>query len=156
MPLTFALESWAEYYRDCQPLWHQHYAAIAVDKQRMTMAPDVEIYQELERQGSLQIITARDEQRQMVGYILSVIRPHLHYRHVLAGYEDAYYLAESHRRGFAGVKLIREAVRHMKAAGVQKVFFMCKTSPELDMSRLFERLGFHKSDYVFSQWIGDQ
>jgi L-amino acid N-acyltransferase YncA len=150
--ITYALEPWEQYFRECQALWEEHYAEIAVDKDRMPMRPDIATYRALEARGQLQIVVARDDGR-MIGYILSVIRPHLHYADVLTGYEDAYFLTKPHRRGMTGVNLIREAVRHMKAAGVRKVFFMTKAA--LDMGRIFERLGFTKTDIVYSKWIGD-
>lgn len=149
--LTYQLEDWATYVRDCQALWWEHWEEIAVQKDRMPMRPDEEAYRALEAAGRLQIVTAR-EQGVMVGYIVSVVRPHMHYADVLTGYEDAYFLSKSHRKGMAGVKLIREAIRHMRAVGVQKCFFMTKAA--LDMGRIFERLGFTKTDIVYSKWIG--
>jgi L-amino acid N-acyltransferase YncA len=148
--ISYALEPWDRYYRDCQPLWPEHWDEIAVDKDRMPMRPDVATYQALDAAGRLQIVVVRDDGR-MVGYILSVIRPHLHYADVLCGYEDAYFLTKSHRRGMIGVNLIREAIRHMKLVGVQKAFFMTKVA--LDMGPIFERLGFAKTDIVYSKWI---
>lgn len=150
--ITYQLEDWATYYRDCQDLWLEHYDEIAVQKDKMPMRPDVASYVALEQAGRLQIVTARDDGK-MIGYILSVVRPHLHYADVLSGYEDAYFLSKSHRKGMTGVKLIREAIRYMKAVGVQKAFFMTKVA--LDMGRIFERLGFSKTDIVYSKWIGD-
>lgn len=149
--LTFQLEAWADYHRDCQELWAAHYLEIAVQKDRMEMRPDVAGYLAMEAQGRLQIVTVRDDGR-MVGYLLSVIRPHMHYANVLCGFEDAYFLSRTHRRGLTGVKLIREGMRHMQAVGVKKAFFMTKAA--LDMGRIFERLGFTKSDIVYSKWIG--
>jgi L-amino acid N-acyltransferase YncA len=149
--ITYQIEPWGTYYRDCQQLWIEHYDEIAVQKDRMEMKPDVASYKALEELGKLQIVVVRDDGR-MVGYILSVIRPHLHYANVLCGFEDAYFLSKTHRRGMIGVKLIREAVRHMQAVGVQKVFFMTKAA--LDMGSIFERLGFDKTDIVYSKWIG--
>lgn len=151
--LTYQLEDWATYRRDCQELWQEHYDEIAVQKERMPMRPDEATYRALEAAGRLQIVTARKD-GVMVGYILSIIRPHLHYADVLSGYEDAYFLSKPHRQGLAGVKLIREAVRQMQRVGVQKCFFMTKAS--LDMGRIFERLGFAKTDIVYSKWIGDK
>lgn len=151
--ITYTLEPWATYYRDCQALWPEHWDEIAVQKDRMPMRPDVATYEALDRAGRLQIIAARDEGR-MVGYIVSVIRPHMHYADVLAGYEDAYFLTKSHRKGMTGVKLIKEAIRHMQAVGVQKAFFMTKTA--LNMGPIFERLGFENTDLVYSKWIGGE
>ena len=151
--ITYTLEPWDTYYRDCQALWPEHWCEIAVDKDRMPMRPDVANYQALEAAGKLQIVVARDDGR-MVGYVLSVIRPHLHYADVLCGFEDAYFLSKTHRRGMVGVKLLREAVRHMQAVGAQKAFFMTKVA--LDMGSLFERMGFTRTDVVYSKWIGTE
>lgn len=150
--ITFQLESWSDYFRDCQDLWVEHYNEIALDKERMEMRPDIEAYQRLEATGQLQILTARDSGI-MVGYLLTVIRPHMHYAGVLCGFEDSYFLSKDHRRGMVGVKLIREGIKQMKFAGVKKCFFMTKAF--LDMGRIFERLGFSKSDIVYAAWIGD-
>lgn len=150
--ITYQLEDWANYFRDCQGLWLEHYDEIAIQKDRMEMKPDVAAYMALEAAGQLQILTVRDGGR-MVGYLLTVIRPHLHYANVLCGFEDSYFLSKTHRRGMTGVKLIREGIRNMKSVGCRKVFFMTKVF--LDMGRIFERLGFSKSDIVYSAWIGD-
>lgn len=150
--ITYTLEPWATYYRDCQELWPEHYDEIAVQKDRMPMRPDVAAYEAMDRAGMLQIVVARDDGR-MVGYVVSIIRPHLHYADVLSGYEDAYFLTKSHRKGMIGIKLIREAIRHMQARGVRKCWFSTKLAH--DMGRIFERLGFSRTDVTYSMWIGD-
>lgn len=148
--ITYALEPWARYYRDCQTLWLEHYDEIAVQKDRMPMRPDVAAYQGLEAMGALQILVARDDGR-MVGYVVSIIRPHMHYADVQCGFEDAYFLTKSHRRGMIGVRLISQAVRHMRAVGCKKAFFTTKLA--LDMGRIFEHLGFAQTDAIYSKWI---
>jgi GNAT superfamily N-acetyltransferase len=149
--ITYALEPWSIYYRDCHALWPEHWDEIAVQKDRMPMRPDVAAYQALEAAGRLQIMVVRDDGR-MVGYILSVIRPHLHYADVLCGFEDAYFLTKSHRRGMIGVRLISEAVKHMQQVGCKKAFFQTKVA--LNMGRIFEHMGFENTDLVYSKWIG--
>lgn len=150
--ITYQIETWDDYFRDCQVLWIEHYDEIAVQKDRMEMKPDVPAYMALERDGRLQILTAR-ESGEMIGYVLTVIRPHLHYANVLCGFEDSYFLSKRHRRGWTGVKLIREAERRMKQIGVQKVFWMTKSF--LDMGAIFKRLGYVHSDTVYAKWIGN-
>ena len=88
----------------------------------------------------------------MIGYLLSVIRPHLHYADTLCGFEDAYFLLASHRKGLTGYRLLKVWKEAMVARGVDLLFAM--TKPWLDNSRLFERLGFTLSDYTLSCWIG--
>ena len=149
MSVTFQLERWATYRRDCGALWAEHYGDHG---EGLPIAPDIAAYEGLEAAGVLQILTARSEDRRMVGYLLTVIRPHMHHVGVLCGFEDAFFLAKAHRRGSTGIRLIREGVRHLQAAGVQKVYFMSDLSQ--DLGRLFGRLGFVESNVVYSRWIG--
>lgn len=141
------------YVRDCQGLWAEHYAELALRKDRMQMRPDVRAYEAMEAAGALSILTAR-EGGQMVGYVLSVIRPHLHYADTLCGFEDAYFLAKSHRRGMTGVRMLRAWEAEMRRRGAKLIFAM--TKPWLDMSPIFKRLGFEVSDIMFAKWIGGE
>ncbi len=151
MTITYQLESWSDYYKDCQALWVEHYDEIARDKDKMPMAPDVETYKFLESRGQLQILTVRKDGK-MIGYQLTIIKPHLHYS-TLCGFEDSYFLSKSERKGMAGVRLITQAIKHMEKRGVEKIFFMTKAF--LDRGRIFEYLGFTKCDIVYSKWIGN-
>lgn len=150
--LTFQAEPWDVYFRDCQDLWVLHWQELALRKSQMQMKPDVPAYEALAASGALHILVAREE-GEMVGYLLTVVRPHLHYADVLCGFEDAYFMRQSHRRGFAGVRLFREWEKAMRARGVQMIFAM--TKPWLDMGPIFVRLGFKQSDHVYAKWIGE-
>jgi hypothetical protein len=150
--LTFQIETWAAYFADCQTLWVEHYDEIAGDKERMPMRPDVALYEQLERSGQLQIVTAR-ELGTMVGYMLFIVRSHPHYADVLCGFEDAYFLAMRSRRGSAGIRLIRESITVLKRRGVKRVFIHTKKAK--DMGRILTFLGLAHSDEIYSGWIGD-
>ncbi len=149
--ITFQLESWEDYYQDCQDLWIEHYDEIAVQKDKMPMRPHVEAYEAMDKAGMLQILTVRDKDK-LVGYLITFIKAHLHYADVLCGFEDSYFLSKHYRKGMTGIKLIKEAIGHMELAGVQKVFFMTKSFKNLGL--IFEHLGFKHSDSVYAKWIG--
>lgn len=151
MTVTFQIEPWALYHRDCQALWKLHYAEVAVRKERMEMKPDVCAYEALEASGALSILVARAGAGRMVGYMLSVVRPHLHYADVLCGFEDAYFLDPEHRKGMTGVRMLKAWEAEMHRRGCKLIFAM--TKPFLDMRPVFERLGFTTSDYVLSKWL---
>jgi len=148
--LIYRLETWAEYYRDCQELWKEHYEEIAVDKDRMPMMADVEYYEACDRVGYLQIMTARDDGK-MAGYVITLVKGHPHYASVLCGFEDMYFLSKPYRGGWTGVRLITEALKRLKARGVRKVFFHTKAFKNL--GPLFERLGFKKTDEIYARWL---
>lgn len=148
--ITYTLEPWDDYFRDCQTLWLEHYAEIAGMPDRQSMSPDIGFFQFLESKGALQILTAR-RAGTMIGYCLVVIRRHTHYD-TFCGFEDSYYLRQSERKGMVGVRLITNSLYHLRKRGVSQVFFMTKTSK--DLSKLFSRLGFKHCDEVFTKWIG--
>lgn len=149
--IVWMAEPWGQYRAGCDRLWAEHYEEIAVDK-GMVMKPDEPAYEALERAGQLHVLVGREHGR-MVGYVTSVVRPHLHYADTLVGFEDAYFLTKEARRGFAGVTMIREWLAAMRARGCYKAFIM--TKPFLDMGPLFERLGAVKSDTVYAFRFGD-
>lgn len=153
--VTFQVESWASYYSDPEreALWCEHYSELAVDKDEMPCGPDIHLFTSLDAIGALQILTARAAGR-MIGYFLTVVRPHTHYCSVLCGFEDSYFISKPFRRGLTGVKLIKENERLLRARGVKKLFVMTKTSKDLGM--IYDRLGYHCSDYTYAKWIGER
>jgi hypothetical protein len=150
--ITYAVEPWAQYLADCGELWREHYDEIAGDKARMPMRPDAARFETLEAAGQLQIVVAREAGR-MVGYMLFVVTPHPHYADVLCGFEDAYFLSMPYRKGWTGVRLIRESLRCLQARGVQRWFIHTKKAK--DMGRILQFLGGAHADEIYSGWIGD-
>lgn len=151
--ITYQLENWNSYYPECLPLWREHYAEFEpFHKNQMAMAPEVETYKRLDQLGMLQVIVARDAGK-MVGYCLTVIRPHIHYCGTLCGFEDSYFLTNSLRQGLAGYKLLAAAVKAAKSRGVKRVYFMTKEF--ISVEKLLKRLGMEKCDSVYTMWIGD-
>jgi len=149
--VTYQLESWEDYYKDCQALWLEHYEEIAARKSQRKMQPDVRSYMAAEAAGQLQILTARENGR-MVGYMLFFVKPHMHYAGVLCGFEDSIFLVQSHRKGWVGVRLVKESIKYLQRRGVQEVFVM--ENKAKDLSKLFKGLGFAPSHVLWSKWIG--
>lgn len=150
--ITYQPETWAQYRAGCDELWVEHYAEIAGDKARMPMRPDAARFEALEARGQLEIMVARDA-GVMVGYMLFAVLPHSHYADILCGFEDAYFLTASHRKGWTGVKLIRAAIERLKARGVQRWFIHTKKSK--DLGRVLRFLGGTHTDEIYSAWIGN-
>ena len=148
--ITYQVENWDSYYSDCQELWKEHYDEIAVDKERMEMAPDVSFYQVCEDAGMLSILTARQNGK-MIGYFLFIVRPHPHYRNVLCAFEDAYFMSKSCRKGMAGVRLIAEAEKVAKARGAKKLCVFTKMFK--DLGKIYERRGYKLTDHVYWRWL---
>jgi hypothetical protein len=147
-PVEFAVES----YQDAQPeitkLLDAHWQEIALDKDAIRLDPDWENYEWLAKRGMLHIVTARDD-GWLVGYHVSVIRPHAHYKSSLTCFSDIMYLSPQYRVGLTGYKLIKFFRDSVKAKGVQKIYMMTKLA--LDLDPILRRLGFTPIERVYTQ-----
>ncbi len=88
----------------------------------------------------------------LVGYIFTLVFPHLHYATTLFAQTDIFWLDPAYRRGFAGYRMLRGAVAAVRKKGVKVITVPVKTSFENGrVMRLFERLGFKAEDVLFSK-----
>ena len=144
---VFAVEKFAAAYPEASELLKLHWDEVAPYKDLFTLNPDLERYQRLEDQGSLCVITAREEGT-LIGYIVMVVAPNLHYKQALCATDDIHFVHPDYRKGSLGSRLIVTAVALMKKAGVKVMFLRTKVANSHGL--LFERLGFEPLDMVYS------
>ena len=150
--MIFAIETMDEVLDDMAPLWDLHWEEIALDRQKVPLNPDVDTFRTLEDAGLLLIVTARDEGN-LIGYHVSIVRPHLHYKHSLTAYADMYFMHPHYRQGMTGVRLFKFVEQVLRDMGVDRIYQGTKLHK--DMGRLFERLGYKETERLFVKWIGD-
>lgn len=148
--ITYQTENWSDVFPEMEHLWPLHWEEVAGDKDVIKLDPDFESYAALEKIGTLHVVTARSA-GQIIGYHISIVRPHLHYRTSLSAFTDVYYIHPDHRKGMVGVKLFKEVEKTLKQRGVQKMFTGTKLS--LDMGRLFEHLGWKETERLYTKVI---
>lgn len=149
-PVTFAVEDWQDYKREAAVLWPLHWDEIAMDKDAIKLSVDYAQYDQIDASGSLHVVVARSEGR-IVGYHLSIIRPHLHYSQSLSAFTDIYFIVPEFRKGRTGINLMKFTEKSLKARGVQKMF--TGTKLHLDMGRLFEHLGWTETERLYTKVI---
>lgn len=147
--LTFKREDWLDIRKTIYPIWKRHWDEIGTDKDKIPLDPDWQKYDDLADGGALHILGARDERGYLVGYVFSLIGPHLHYRSTKCAFFDLYWLEPEYRKGMNGVRLFREAEKSLKACGVRKLFGQTKVYK--DMSLIFQRLGWKQAEIVFTK-----
>ena len=152
MSITCQVESIDEVIDEMRPLWDLHWNEIALDKNRVPLNPDVQSFRLMEEMNGLHIATVRDEKK-LVGYHVTVLRTHLHYRHSLTAYVDMYFLHPDYRQGMAGIKMFKFVEDQFKKLGVERIYQ--STKKHKDLGRLFERLGYKVTERIFTKWIGD-
>jgi GNAT superfamily N-acetyltransferase len=146
--ITYQVEQWRDVAPEMTELWQAHWEEVAINRDTIKLAVDHKSYEAFADAGALHVVTARGPNG-IVGYHITIVRPHLHYVNDLHGFTDVYYISPEHRQGWTAVKLFKAVERTLAARGVRKIFTGTKLS--LDMGRLFERLGFHETERLYTK-----
>lgn len=145
-----------EPYKDCLPelmaCYDHHWEELALNKDKVPLAPQYDVYEARDDAGQLLLVTLRDTGR-LVGYFIGFIAPGLHYKTCLTLTMDIFWTHPDVRGGFAGVKLFRAVEKDARRRGVHRIFYGSKMHK--DASRLFEFLKMEPVEMYYTKWIGD-
>jgi GNAT superfamily N-acetyltransferase len=132
---------------EMQELFPAHYEELCVTKD-FPLVPDYDKYKQMCDLGMLKAVTvsAGDE---LIGYIIFIIQPHLHYKTCITAFEDIYYVKPEYRKGRIGIRLFQYAEKVLREAGVNRIIMHTKI--HLDNSKLFEYLGYKHSDKIYTK-----
>ncbi len=145
--ITYQVERFADTYQEALPLLRAHWQEVAVNQDTVPFDPDVQGYLNYEAAGAMHIVTVR-ENGALVGYHVSLVKPHLHYNSTLVAFTDIYYLAPAQRiRPRAALRLFQETERTLKKRGVRLITSTTKICH--DHSRLLSFVGYEETDRVF-------
>ena len=147
--VTYQEEAYSDCIEEMKLHYNDHYDELSVTKD-FELDPNYEAYFAMERSKHLKVITCRKD-GVLIGYIIFVLMPHLHYKSMMTALEDIYYLTKSERKGRVGIKLFQYAEQYLKSIGVHRIIYSTKT--HLDNSRLFEYLGYKYIEKVYSKLI---
>lgn len=151
MATAFAVETIDECLDDMRHLWGLHWEEIALDRDKIKLEPDVDTFRVLEQAGGLHIVTVRDG-GDMVGYHVTIVRPHLHYRSSLTGYVDMYFVHPDYRKGRTGIGLFKYAEQTLRERGCQRIY--TGTKLHKDMGKLLEYMGHKETERLYVKYIG--
>lgn len=148
--VTFLVEPWSQCWRELSALWGAHWKEVATHQDTIKLAVDMQAYAHMEAAGSLHVVVARSAGK-VVGYHLSFVRPHFHYRDSLTAYVDVYFVDPAFRKGMTGLRLFKFVEQSLKARGVQRIFTATKISH--DKGDIFKHLGYKEVERVFSKLL---
>lgn len=159
--ITYQIEPFDTAFEEAQELLVEHWEEIALNKDKIKLAIDVERYRDLAEKGILQIVTARDANIQkwawdpgkLIGYHVGMIVPHLHYRNDLFGMTDIFFIHPEYRKGRTGIELFKFVEKAMKERGVVKLMTAVKLHK--DVGKIFEYLGWTETERSFCKYIGE-
>lgn len=145
-------ESFREIWPEAKALLEQHYREIGLYNSKVVFDPQVDSYEGLCDAGVLHILAVRADGK-LIGYCANLIMQHLHYKATKSSINDVFYIHPDYRKGFVGIRLIKETERVMKELGVDVISFGFKTYAPLD--KLFERLGWDFTEKTYTKYLGE-
>jgi hypothetical protein len=149
--ITAHLESFEACLDELQALLPLHYQELALNQDKVPLAPRYEVYIDRERAGELVFATMRDA-GVIIGYFIGFVGPGLHYRTCLTCNMDIFYVHPEWRTGRCGINLFRFVERELVRRGVQRWFVGSKV--HADASALFKYLKFEPCETYFTKWLG--
>ncbi len=149
--ITAQVESFEERLAEFSPMFPLHYEELALNKDKVPLDPNYDIYIEKERNGGLLFVTLR-EAGEAVGYFIGFIAPGLHYQTCLTCTMDIFYVHPDKRGSSAGFTLFQFVENELKRRKVDRWFVGSKCHK--DASWLFEKLQFEKVEVYYSKWLG--
>lgn len=149
--ITAQTESLTDRLEEMKPLFPMHWEELALNKDKVPLDPQYDIYLARDARGEVMFITLRDA-GELVGYFVGFVAPGLHYKSCLTLTMDIFYVRPD-KRGRCGVKLFRAVEAEAKRRGVKRMFLGSKC--HADASWLFEKLECEKVEIYYTKWLGD-
>lgn len=157
--LAFRWERFSGLAKELAPLFLEHWREIALNQDDVPLDPDYDKYLNCELAGLLHVLAARAE-GQLVGYIICLAGPHLHYASTPWCMVDLIYLQPAFRVGWNGVRLMKRFEAGMVKLGVkvihiaEKLHFSETHEHHRKVGALFEFLGYNPIEQVYAKRIG--
>jgi GNAT superfamily N-acetyltransferase len=149
--ITWGVEPFPPFLEEAKPLFPLHWEELALDKDKVPLDPQYEVYLDRDRRGEILLIVGRSSGK-LMGYFIGFVAPGLHYRTCLTLTLDIFWVHPEYR-GRQGVALFRTVEREAQRRGVMRMFVGSKLHKDADW--LFEKLGYTEVEHHYSCWLGD-
>jgi len=139
MTITHQVEEYKTCIDDIVPLFYNHWKEVANNQDTVPLDPDFDRYKALEDQGMMRIFTVRDD-GELIGYFISFISPHMHYKTTVYAINDILYMDPRYRGGTQAYRMMRGAIEDLRDnCNVDRLVIHMKVDHEF--RRLMKSLG---------------
>lgn len=145
-PIVYGLEKIEAVLDEIRPLLAAHWEEIAHFRD-FALDPAWDEYAKAQERGALRIFTARYSGH-LVGYLIYVVGPGLHYKSTLQAIQDIYFVTEQYRGGL-GRRLLRFAEACLKEEGVKVTYQHVKAAH--NFGPMLERQGYELVDLIYGK-----
>lgn len=150
--ITINIEKLDSCLEEMKPFLIKHYKEVALYQEHIELNPDYDSYFRIEESGDLLTVIAREEGR-LVGYFLSFIVRHPHYKDHLYASNDVIYVDSECRDNGIGYRMISFAEKCLKERGVSVMVINMKTAKPFE--ELCQALKMDKAEYTYMKYIGE-
>ena len=134
-----------------QEIMRDHWAEVGSHQGVRALNIPADKYADLESRGMLLSLFALDERGEIAGYSINIVAMNMHSADTCYVQNDALFLSNAHRKGFAGIRLMKETEKAAKARGAKLMIWHAKEQTGLD--RLLPLLGYGVLDVMYSKEI---
>lgn len=115
---------------------------------------DLELYFTLTTLDMFKIVTARNDNKEMIGYMTFILGANPHRKGKKIANQDAIFVHPDYRNGMLGVKLMKASEKIVKEYGCGGMIVASKA--HIDISNLYIRLGFSPYEHTFYKELGGE
>lgn len=149
--MKYSVEKWDECVEDMRPLWPLHWREAY--SQDIKPVPNEPSYRALSQNNIMQIITARDAQGRLWGYIWLLISPNFHNTTLSSAIMDLWFMHPLKRAGGSSIKMLKYAEKKLKDFGVQYLYG--GHTKQLPLNKLYNKLGFELTEYHYTKRLSN-
>lgn len=153
--ITKQIESFELAIPEIKELINSHWQELALNKDKVPLAPQWDEYVAREKKGILFLATVRKNGK-IVAYYIAQVAPGFHYRETLIGTMDIAYVIPDQRNKGLAIPLFRCVEKEMKRRGVKVWFSGYKAHNPLGMDKLLTALKFEPADVYCVRYIGNE
>lgn len=139
--MTLQLERVEPIWNDLMALATLHWAGTKTYRRHYPFNPSFERYKACNDQGFFQLITARNEQGQLVGYFGLYLSRSMHSQHLMAT-EDTFFLHPDYRGGRYALRFLQHIEQQCQRWGVEELMFSCEEDNASGIKKLLLHLDF--------------
>ena len=152
MPVILNVEKFEDIIEELKPLLEENWKEVAKYQDKILLDPDYEKYQAMSDQDMLHMVITR-QNGVIVGYHISFIIPHMHYKQHLFAFNDIIYLCPRLRKNDVAFRMLKYAEKSLKKLGVSVLTI--QMSVEIPFDKLCESLGYRYAERLYAKYIGE-
>lgn len=134
-------------------LLEDHWKELANNKEIISLAPDIAKYKMMQENGLLSNVVIYKEDK-IIGYVILLNMPHMHYVNDIFSYVDVLYLDKAYRNSRLGLQLVDKAEELAKEAGA--TILLHHTKPHhVALERILKHKGYRHAETIFGKLLKD-